>query len=180
MELDRVVIRLIPDTSAAFQALRAGDGHITVSLPQLQIASFQRDRNFVVSREAAFASEHIAIQFGANGHPALRQRYVRKALITGINRAQIARVLFGQIAPGLRPLQSVVFLPFERTYEPNWSKHRFSRREVIGLLKRNGCTGGPDTPAASNVRSQPEASSSSSTSTTANPTRLAASAICSR
>jgi peptide/nickel transport system substrate-binding protein len=151
MKLDRVVIRFIPDTNTAFQALRAREAHITASSPQLQIESFMRDRNFVVSREVGYSWEHSRIQFGRGGQPALRQRYVRKALITGINRAQSSACCSAARA-GLQPLQSLVFLPFERTYEPNWSTYRFSQREVIGLLKRNGCTGGPDTPAAGNDR----------------------------
>ena len=102
LKLDRVVFRYIVDTNARFQALKAGDGHVMEPQPQLQIADFLKDSNFVVDRKIGFAWEHIDIQFGAKGHPALKQAYVRQALITGMNRPQIANALYGTISPGLK------------------------------------------------------------------------------
>jgi peptide/nickel transport system substrate-binding protein len=120
--------------------------------PQLQIADFLRDRSFVVDRKIGYAWEHIDIQFGANGHPALKQRYIRQALITGMNRTQVANALYGTIAPGLKPVNSHMFKPFESTYRENWAVYRFSQQNVINRLKARGCTGGPDRPSAGNDR----------------------------
>jgi peptide/nickel transport system substrate-binding protein len=118
--------------------------------PQLQIADFLNDKNFVVDRKIGFAWEHIDIQFGPKGHPALKAPYVRQALITGMNRAQVAATLYKEIAPGLPPLQSHMFVPFQSTYKQNWAKWKFSQAKVIALLKSKGCTGGPDKPSAGN------------------------------
>ena len=152
MRLDRVVFRYVLDTNARFQALKAGEGQVMEPQPQLQIADFIRDRNFTVDRKIGFAWEHIDIQFGPKGHPALKQRYVRSALIAGMNRNQVATALYGNIAPGLRAVQSHMFKPFEPTYRTNWAVHRFSQQRVINILKANRCTGGPDRPAADNER----------------------------
>ena len=152
MKLDRVVFRYILDTNARFQALKANEGQVMEPQPQLQIADFLRDRKFVVDRKIGFAWEHIDIQFGAQGHPALKQRYVRQALITGMNRTQIANALYGTIAPGLKPVNSHMFKPFESTYRENWAVYRFSQQRVISMLKARGCTGGPDRPSANNDR----------------------------
>jgi peptide/nickel transport system substrate-binding protein len=80
---------------------------------------------------------------------------VRQALITGINRAQIRQALY--ISPGLVPsakdlpvLQSHIFKPFEADYRPHWARWSFSQQRAIDLLRRNGCTGGPSRPSASN------------------------------
>jgi peptide/nickel transport system substrate-binding protein len=150
MKLDRVVFRYILDTNARFQALKSGEGQVMEPQPQLQIADFLKDKSFAVDRKIGFAWEHIDVQFGAKGHPALKLPYVRQALITGMNRAQVAGTLYKEIAPGLPPLQSHMFKPFESNYKQNWKRWRFSQQRVIQILKGKGCTGGPDRPSAGN------------------------------
>jgi peptide/nickel transport system substrate-binding protein len=150
MKLDRIVFRYILDTNARFQALKSGEGQVMEPQPQLQIADFQKDSNFTVDRKIGFAWEHIDVQVGPKGHAALKLPYVRQALITGINRAQIAATLYKDIAPGLPPLQSHMFKPFESSYKQNWAKWKFSQSKVISILKGKGCTGGPDRPSAGN------------------------------
>src|SRR5918996_1091639 len=150
MKLDRVVFRYVIDTNARFQALKANQGQVMEPQPQLQIADFLKDRKFVVDRKIGFAWEHIDVQFGAQGHPALKQRYVRQAMITGMNRGQIAQALYGTIAPGLKPVNSHMFKPFESAYRPNWAVYKFSQTRVISMLKARGCTGGPNRPSANN------------------------------
>src|SRR5215210_745145 len=151
MRFDRVVFRYILDTNARFQALKAGEGQAIQSQPQLQIADFLKDRKFVVDRKPDIAYEHVDLQFGAKGHPALKKTFVRRALATGINRQQIADALYRTIAPGLPALQSLIYKPFETGYANYWGRaYPFNQARVINILKSNGCTGGPDRPSASN------------------------------
>ena len=152
MKLDRVVFRYILDTNARFQAMKAGQGHVMEPQPQLQIADFVTDRKFKVQTSPEYGFEHIDIQLGPRGHPALRLPYVRQALITGMNRRQIANVLYRSIAPGLPTLENLVFKPFERgLYQPHFRKWSFNQNRVLSLLKGRGCTGGPDAPSSSNT-----------------------------
>jgi len=151
MKLDRVVFRFILDTNARFQALKAGEGHVMEPQPQLQIADFLNDNDFKVQRSPEYAFEHIDIQLGPRGHPALKLPYVRQALITGTNRRQISSALYRTIAPGLPTLDSLVFKPFEKAlYQRHFRKWGFSQSKVISILKGKGCTGGPDTPSVNN------------------------------
>jgi peptide/nickel transport system substrate-binding protein len=151
MKLDRIVFRYILDTNSRFQSLKANEGQVMETTPQLQIAGFMKDRRFVVDRKVGYAYEHIDIQFGPKGHPALKQPYVRRALITGINRSQVTAALYSEIYPGLPTLQSLMFKPFETaSYRKNFAVHRFSQRMVITNLRAHGCTGGPDTPRPGN------------------------------
>lgn len=150
MKLDRLVFRYILDTNSRFQALKAGEGQVMEPQPQLQIADFMKDSKFKVDRKVGYTYEHIDIQFGPKGHPALKQPYVRQALITGMNRQQVAGALYGAIAPGLPPLHSLAYKPFEKAYKKNFLVHRFNQAKVISILKGKGCTGGPDRPSAGN------------------------------
>jgi peptide/nickel transport system substrate-binding protein len=150
MKLNRLVFRYILDTNARFQALKANEGQVMEPQPQLQIADFLRDRQFVVSRKIGFAWEHIDFQFGAKGHPALKKKFVREAVIRGMNRNQIAEALYGTIAPGLKPVQSHIYKPFEKYYKQPFAKYGFNQTKALSLLRGAGCTGGPSRPSANN------------------------------
>jgi peptide/nickel transport system substrate-binding protein len=152
MKLDRVVFRFILDTNARFQAMKAGEGHLMEPQPQLQIADIVNDRDFKVQRAPEYAFEHIDIQLGPRGHPALKLPYVRQALATGINRSQLANALFRTLAPGLPRLDNLVYKPFEKgTYRPHFRKWAHNPAKVISLLKSKGCSGGPDVPSDGNT-----------------------------
>ena len=150
MKLDRVIFRYILDTNTRFQAMKADEGQVMQSQPQLQIADFLTDKKFVVDKRPEYAFEHLDIQFGAKGHAALKQLYVRQALVTGINRQQIASAIYRTIAPETKALQSLIFKPFEKGYTEHYKKWAFSQTKVISILKGKGCTGGPDKPSAGN------------------------------
>ena len=150
MKLDRLVFRYILDTNSRFQALKAGEGQVMEPQPQLQIADFMKDSKFKVDTKVGYTYEHIDFQFGAKGHPALKQPYVRQALIQGMNRAQVASALYGEISKGLPALQSLIYKPFELPYKKNFAAWRFNQAKVISTLKGHGCTGGPDKPSAGN------------------------------
>jgi peptide/nickel transport system substrate-binding protein len=154
-KLDRIVFRYIPSTPSIFQALQAGEVQVMSPQPQIQIAGLYKDKKFKVQTTPAFQWQHVDIQRGPKGHPALDKKYVREALVTGINRQQIVNALWVstglvQSAKDLPVLQNNVFFPQQAPYQPVWSKYKFSQKNVIALLKKNGCTGGPDTPSASN------------------------------
>jgi len=150
MKLDRVVFRYIADTNARFQAMKAGEGQAMEPQAQLQIADFQKDSKFTVKAVAGYSYEHVDIQFGPKGAAPLKAPYVRQALITGINRPQIAAALYQTIAPGLPTLQSDIFKTFEKGYVKHYARYPFSQTKVISTLKGKGCTGGPDKPSAGN------------------------------
>ena len=150
MKLDRLVFRYILDTNSRFQALKAGEGQVMEPQPQLQIADFMKDSKFKVDTKVGYTYEHIDFQFGKDGHPALKQPYVRQALIQGMNRSQVAGALYGEISKGLPALQSLIYKPFETPYAKNFQQWRFNQAKVISLLKGKGCTGGPDRPSSGN------------------------------
>jgi len=154
-KVERVVFRYIPSTPSLFQALQSNEIQVTEPQPQLQIVDIRRNNRFRVQSGPGYFWEHMDIQFGPRGHAALKQAYVRQAIITGINRAQIRQALY--VSPGLVAnarelpvLQSHIFKPFEQFYRPHWSKWSFSQAKVIQMLKARNCTGGPDRPAANN------------------------------
>jgi len=155
-KLDRIVFRYIAGASQ-FQALKSGEGDVVEPQPQVQIVDFYKDNKFKVQVGPSYQWEHVDFQQGAKAHPALKKKFVRQAIITGINRGQIREVLYvktGLVTSNslLPVLQSNIFKPFEPAYKPAFNRWKFSQRNAINILKRNGCTGGPDAPSANNSR----------------------------
>ncbi len=153
-KLDRIVFRYIAGASQ-FQALKGGEGDVVEPQPQVQIVDFYKDSKFKVQVGPSYQWEHLDFQQGEKAHPALKKKFVRHAIMTGINRAQIREVLYvktGLVAnTKLIPvLQSSIFKPFEPAYATPYSRWKFSQRNAIALLKKNGCTGGPDKPSSGN------------------------------
>lgn len=147
-KLNRIVFRYIAGASQ-FQALRSGEGDVVEPQPQIDIVPFYSNNKFRVQAGPSYQWEHMDFQQGPKGHPALKKKYVRQAIAIGINRAQIREVLYfktGLIKDQklLPVLQSNIWKPFERFYRQPYARYKFSQGGTIALLKRNGCTGGPD------------------------------------
>ena len=90
------------------------------------------------------APQYFEIRAGPGGHPALKIKLVRRALAYGIDRVEIVRSLFGEIAPKLQPLDSSVFPIQSPFYRPNWNRYRYRRAEARRLLEQAGCRPGSD------------------------------------
>jgi peptide/nickel transport system substrate-binding protein len=153
--VERIVYRVFSDGGALVRALRSGEVDLIFGAANLPVADVVGDRRLRVLSGPAYSWEHLEFQQGPQGHPALKQRYVRQALAAGINRLQVARGAYGSIAVRLPVLQNAIYKPFEPQYRPNWAVHRFNQRRAIDLLRRNGCTGGPARPGAGGIYSCP-------------------------
>ncbi len=153
--LDRLVFRYIPNTASLFQALRSNEISVTEPQPQLQIVDIRKNNAFRVQSGPGYFFEHMDLQQGPQGHPALKKKFVRQALIQGINRADVRNALYVQSglvrsAAELPVLQSLIWKPFEAAYKPFFARWGFNQRAVIARLRSNGCTGGPATPSRNN------------------------------
>lgn len=150
-QLGQIVFRFLPDTNTQFQAMRGGEVDIIAPDLQQQIAGIRKQPGITTQTGSQFTWEHVDFQLGAGGHPALKKRYVRAAIVTAINRLQMRQVLFGEVAPNLPALDNVIYKHFQPEYVAHkYQPYGFSQRKAIELLRSNGCTGGPRTPKAGN------------------------------
>jgi len=129
---------------------------VTEPQPQLQIVDIRKNPAYRVQSGPGYFFEHMDLQQGPQGHPALKKKYVRQALIQSINRADVRNALYvnsGLVASAreLPVLQSLIWKPFEPNYRPFFAKWGFNQRAAIARLRANGCTGGPTTPNRNNT-----------------------------
>ena len=138
--LDRLVIRFVPDP---IEALLEGDVDL-IAAPVDAVPELRRQPGIKILTIPSLRWEHFDIRAGPGGHPALRNKLVRRALAYGIDREALVRALFGEFLPSPQPLDSVVFLANSRFYRPNWQGYRYRPAESRRLLEQAGCRRGVD------------------------------------
>lgn len=130
--LERIVLRFERDSA---RALRAGEVDLGVVLPPAP--EFESDKRFTL-RSTRWSVEHYQFRVRHPSHPALEDKLVRRALAYGIDRAAIARGLFGSAAPPV--LHSTMYKSSDRSYEPNWKVYRYRPDQARRLLEQAGCS----------------------------------------
>jgi len=149
--LARIVIRFLPQADVG-NALRRGEidmidpGLAGLGAQALELHR-QRAPGVRVVSTLLDSWEHLSMRIGEGGHPALQRRDVRQALAYGIDRVEIARAVgaLTLASPAARkPMDSVVFVPSSRYYQPSWKGYRYQPQRARQLLERAGCGMGAD------------------------------------
>ena len=142
--VDEVVFRFLPETNTEIQALRGGEVDLIYPQPQLELVPLTTQPELTVETSAGTTWEHIDIQVGENGHPALREKFVREALAYAIDRDALTSQLFKDLAPDLTTLNNTIYMTNAPEYQANWETYSADAAKATALLEDNGCTKGGD------------------------------------
>ena len=149
--LKEVDFKLITDTNSEIQAMRGGEVDAINPSPQTALTALEHQSGLTYSSIPGLYQEHVDIQFGKKGQPLLRAPWMRQAIMMGMNRAAVIKALFGDIAPGLTPLDNLVYYQTDKqNYKPDFAKWNYNPAKALALLKQH-CTGGPSTPTDGNT-----------------------------
>jgi ABC-type transport system substrate-binding protein len=143
-KLDSIVFRFITNTNSEIQAIRSGEVDAIYPQPQLALADLRGQAGLRVVTHVGLQWEHIEIQQGAKGNVLAKQKWLRQALITAVNRTAAARALYGTLNPSVGPLQSLVRLKGEKGYANDFAKWNYSVAKVDQLMKAHNCSKGGD------------------------------------
>ncbi len=142
--VDRLVVPFLESASDAVDGLQSGELDIAMGIPPAAVPAVRRQPGMRLVASVGTNFEQLGIQLGANAHPALRNKLVRRALAYGIDRTVLVRQIWGDVDPSLRVLDSAVYLTQSRDYEPNWSAYRYRPAQARSLLEQAGCRRGAD------------------------------------
>ena len=142
--LDEIVFRFLPETSAEIQAVRGEEVDLIYPSPQLELVPLTTNPKLTVTSSPGTTWEHIDIQVGENGHPALRNLYVRQALAYAIDRDALVTQMFKDLSPDLTPLHNTIYMSNAPEYEANWETYTADVAKATALLEDNGCKKGGD------------------------------------
>ena len=144
--LDRLVFRFLPlpFPESAIEAMRGGtvDALIGVTRDQ-ELTAFCREGGVECSTGFSTTGDQIAFRQGPGGDDALKHRSVRQAIAYGIDRDALVRQLYPELHT-LHPVQSFIFLPGKRFYEPHLRTYSYQPAKARQLLGAAGCRRGTD------------------------------------
>jgi peptide/nickel transport system substrate-binding protein len=144
-KLDSIVFRFITNTNSEIQAIRSGEVDAIYPQPQLALADLRNQSGLRVVTHLGLQWEHIQIQQGAKGNPLAKQKWLRQALITSLNRSAAARALYGTLNPRVGVLNSVSRLTNEKTYNPkHFNKWNYNPAKVNQMMNAHNCSKGGD------------------------------------
>jgi peptide/nickel transport system substrate-binding protein len=143
-KLDSIVFRFITNTNSEIQAIRSGEVDAIYPQPQLALADLRGQAGLRVVTHVGLQFEHIEIAQGAKGNPLAKQKWLRQALITAVNRTAAARALYGTLNPTVGPLQSLVRLKGEKGYANDFGKWNYNVAKVNQMMNAHNCSKGGD------------------------------------
>jgi peptide/nickel transport system substrate-binding protein len=143
-KLDSIVFRFITNTNSEIQAIRSGEVDAIYPQPQLALADLRNQSGLRIVTHVGLQFEHIEIAQGAKGNPLAKQKWLRQALITAVNRAAAARALYGNLNPSVGPLQSLVRLKGEKGYANDFGKWNYNPTKVANVMRAHNCSKGGD------------------------------------
>ena len=110
VKFDKVVIKVVANNNSALQALRSGQIDLFTGDPT-QVASVKRSNLSVISAPSGFAALFL-VDWKGTLVPALGNQKVRQALNFAIARADIAKVVFGDLGK-----------PLDQPNTPGWDAY---------------------------------------------------------
>jgi peptide/nickel transport system substrate-binding protein len=148
--LKEVDFKLITDTNSEIQAMRGGEVDAINPSPQTALSQLVHQSGLKYSSIPGFTQEHIDLNQGGTSAAIMKQPWFRQAMMMGMDRHSLITALFGQIAPGLKPLNNPMW-ELGVNAKPVYAKWNFAPKKAIALLKAHGCTGGPAVPTRNNT-----------------------------
>ena len=147
--LERIVLRfcrscgLLPPAEL-LAGLKQGEFDMAVTRDPAIISELRSIPGVKVLASRLNGLDHLTLRLGPGGHPALRNKLVRRALAYGIDREAIARTVLGELDPKYPASDNAVLFNTHRNYRPNWGVYRYRPALARRLLEQAGCRRGAD------------------------------------
>jgi peptide/nickel transport system substrate-binding protein len=129
--------------------MRGGEVDAIFPSPQTALSELVHQSGLTYNATPGFVLEHIDIQTGPQGHPLLKQIWMRQAIALAINRHSLIQAIFSSYSPGQKPLNNLMYLigPDSVSHFTKWNT---APKKALALLKAH-CTGGPAVPTRGNT-----------------------------
>lgn len=147
-----VNFKLYTQTDSEVQAIRSGEVDAAAPQPTPALKSIAHVKGIHYHVAPGNYLEHIDIEEGPHQtNPLARFSWMRQAIMYGLNRQGLINAVFAGIAPGLKPLNSLLVFQADSRYKNYFNQWNYNPKKAIALLKAHGCTGGPSTPTNGNT-----------------------------
>jgi len=143
-KLKTIIFRFIQDTNSEIQAMRGGEVDAIFPSPQTALTALQRQSGIRYQAGPGLYLEHIDLAGKGKHNSLMDKAWFRQVVITAINRPGLVKTFFGDIAPNLRVLNSLVNYPPDANYKPAFSRYAYNPNKAKQMLASHGCRAGGD------------------------------------
>lgn len=144
----------VASVDSEVQQIKGGEVDVASPQPTPTIAPLAHVSSIVYKVTAGNYLEHIDMNesFTKTGYTTLlKQDWFRQAIMMGLNRQGIINAALPGVAPGLKPLDSLLVFQSDSRYKAPFHKWNYNQAGAIAKMKAHGCTGGPNTASNSNT-----------------------------
>ncbi len=141
-DVQTINIVFLEDSQTQVQALRGQE--IDMFYPQPQVALVEEvDGIDGVEWEAGLGPIWEQVSFNLSD-PLLAEKYIRQAMVMGIDREAIVDVVVRPLAPNAEMLNNTVWMVGTQFYEDHMTQYPYDPAAAEALLVENGCAKGAD------------------------------------
>src|SRR3954470_24659681 len=144
--LKTIVFKIITDTNTEVQAMRGGEVDAINPTFGINLLPLKSTPGVTFTAVQGLFQEHIDMQFGKGTSNALTHSpWMRRAIMMGIDRQSIINTVYGALAGGTKPLNSILFYSTDAAYKPDFGRWNYNPTKALALLKAH-CAGGRSAP----------------------------------
>ena len=144
-KLNSIVFRYLTNTNTEIEQIRGGEVDAIYPQPQQALADLKSQSGLRIQSNQGTIMEHIDINQDVKGNPVAKNNWARQALMLSLDRGGTVNALFGQLKPGLKPINSVIYFPQQRgQYKADWAKWNYNPTKAASILASHGCSKGGD------------------------------------
>lgn len=141
-KLNQLIMRVITDATQEPIALQNNEVQVLYPQPQVDIVNqIQQIPNVSQTQQLGLTWEHF--DFNLQSAP-LKDKALRQALYTAVNRQDVIAKTVGQFNPEVKPLDSLMFLPQQEEYKDNLTGTGYGTGDIEKakqILTQAGYTG---------------------------------------
>jgi peptide/nickel transport system substrate-binding protein len=138
--LNSIVSSFLTDSNTEIQQLKGGEVDAIYPQPQLPLAQLRSASSVHIESNLGPTWEHIDINTRPKAGPLLSKPWIRQALMLSIDRKSMIDSLLGKLTPGLKPLDSVIYLNTNPQYQPHFGQWHYDPKKATQILTSHGCT----------------------------------------
>jgi peptide/nickel transport system substrate-binding protein len=160
-QLAEIDFRVITDPSVEVATMQGGQVDAIYPPFVSDLLPLKTTAGLVYDQAPVDSLEHIELREGnakagptvskGSSNVLLRAPWMREAISLALDRQAMIDTLYGPLAAGLKPTDSLLFFSTHAGYEPDFGRWNYNPAKSLAIMKAH-CTGGPAAPSPGNAK----------------------------
>jgi ABC-type transport system substrate-binding protein len=160
-QLAEIDFKLITDTTVEVAAMQGGQVDAVYPGFVSELAALTTTPGVTYEQAPQYSLEHIQLREGdakaassvskGSSNALVRAPWMREAISLSLDRQAMIDALYGPLARGLKPTDSLLYFSTQAGYKADFAKWSFNPSKALAILRAH-CTGGPAAPSSTNEK----------------------------